>query len=136
VLPEITANRRTHGTTTDGAATTTAVALADQLAATSAAPLADQTVDLRVAATGGRRERQGDARSPYIWRGMARDADWRRTDVHHHNCYSCAKCGKRFGSPAAVYTHLAKVHPPTGSAPRNGRVRPAEGNGNGAGRVQ
>jgi hypothetical protein len=102
---------------------------------TVAPPLADPTVDSRVAATGGRRERWGDPKSPYIWPGMMRDADWRRTNVHKHSSYYCARCAKPFRSPAAVYTHLAKVHPPTGLAPRNRPLRPAEGSANGAGRV-
>jgi hypothetical protein len=101
----------------------------------SAARLPDPTVDPRVAATGGRRERWGDPKSPYIWPGMAREADWRRTDVHKVSRYSCARCGKRFGSPAAVYAHLAKVHPARGLQPRRRRLRPAGVEGNGAGRV-
>jgi hypothetical protein len=119
MLPEIT-NCSANGSRRNGHAPNAAI---------------DPTVDPRIRASGGRRERWGDPRSPYIWPGMMRDADWRRTDVHKHSSYYCARCAKRFGSPAAVYTHLAKVHPPTGLAPRNRRLRPAEGSANGAGRV-
>jgi hypothetical protein len=31
---------------------------------------------------------------------------WGRSEVHRHSAYSCAKCGKRLRSPAAVYRHL------------------------------
>ena len=36
---------------------------------------------------------------------------WVETEVHRHTAYyGCAHCGARFGTPQAVYVHLAKVH--------------------------
>ena len=69
-------------------------------------------LDPRIAATGGRRRVPTDPKSNYEWPGMTPWPDWRRTRVHRHTAYyGCAKCGARFSSPHAVYTHLAKVHP-------------------------
>lgn len=73
-----------------------------------------QTHDLdpRITATGGRRRNPRDPKSGYEWPGMTALPDWSRTRVHRHTrAYGCAKCGARFGSPQAVYTHLAKTHP-------------------------
>jgi len=73
---------------------------------------ADETVDPRVAATGGHRRTFGDAKSNYEWPGMMAQPDWRRTNVHAHTeGYWCAHCAQGFKSPHAVYTHMDKAHP-------------------------
>lgn len=93
-------------------------------------------VDPRIAATGGRRRTPGDPKSGYEWPGMMAAPDWARTRTHRHTrAYGCAKCGARFGSPHAAYTHIAKVHPALGSGRVSRRLRPSQGQGEGIGRV-
>jgi hypothetical protein len=71
----------------------------------------DLTVDPRVAATGGRRRIFGDEKKNYEWPGMASQTDWLRTRVHQHTIYyGCSRCGTKFKTPHAAYSHLAKIH--------------------------
>ena len=92
-------------------------------------------VDPRVAATGGYRRNPTDPKSNYEWPGMMPLPAWQRTRIHQHSTYFCAKCGRRLGSPQAVYTHLAKVHPAAGSRPARARVAPSEASATGNGRI-
>jgi hypothetical protein len=74
-------------------------------------------VDPRIAAAGGVPVR-ADGAGGYNYPGMQEFSNWRKTRAHEHaSSYSCARCGQAFHSPHAVYTHLAKRHPP-----RSGRV--------------
>jgi hypothetical protein len=85
-------------------------------------------VDERIAATGGYRRVPGDPRSNYEWPGMVALPNWRQTRVHKHTrYYACAKCGARFGSPHAVYAHLAKIHPARGKVAQRHGLRPVGG---------
>jgi hypothetical protein len=69
---------------------------------------AEALVDPRVAKHGGTRR---DSKSNYDFPGMVDQASWRRTDVHKHTrMYGCSRCGRKFKTPHAIYTHLAKVH--------------------------
>jgi len=94
-------------------------------------------LDPRIAATGGRRRNPPDPKSEYTWAGMMAWADWRRTQVHRHTrAYGCAKCGAAFGSPNAVYAHLAKAHPAGGSRLLLAPLGPSESSIQGTGRVR
>jgi hypothetical protein len=65
-------------------------------------------VDPRVARHGGSRR---DQKANYDFAGMMDAGSWRRTEVHQHTSfYGCGRCGQKFKTPHAVYTHLAKVH--------------------------
>jgi hypothetical protein len=90
------------------------------------APPLERYVDPRIAATGGYRRVPTDRKSNYEWPGMMPLPAWQRTRIHQHSTYFCAKCGRRLGSPQAVYTHLAKVHPAATSRPRSARLAPSE----------
>jgi hypothetical protein len=93
-------------------------------------------VDPRIAATGGYRRNPRDPKSNYEWPGMVSLPNWRLTRVHEHTAYyGCAKCGARFGSPQAVYAHLARAHPAAWSRPRLADLRPSEVSSRGNGRV-
>jgi hypothetical protein len=71
----------------------------------------DPTVDPRIAVTGGRRRRFGDAKSNYEWDGMMSQPHWLATKVHKATRhYACAWCGCRFKTPNGYYTHAAKAH--------------------------
>lgn len=99
-------------------------------------------VDPRVEASGGYRRIPTDPKSNYEWPGMTPLPDWQRTHVHRHTrFYECAKCNTRFGSPHAVYTHLAKEHPrkgrpATGFGRMGGDLSPSNGSGGGNSRVE
>jgi hypothetical protein len=43
--------------------------------------------------------------------GMVPAEQWKQTAVHQASNYFCAKCGRRFDSPDAVYEHLDTKHP-------------------------
>jgi hypothetical protein len=99
------------------------------------APALERYADPRVAATGGYRRVPGDPKSNYEWPGMMRLPDWQRTRVHRHSTYFCGKCGVQFGSPQAVYTHLAKRHPATGFRAGAARLTPSKVSSGGNGRA-
>jgi hypothetical protein len=69
---------------------------------------AQPLVDPRVAKHRGTRR---DSKSNYDFPGMVDQASWRRSDVHKATrLYGCSRCGQKFRTPHAVYTHLAKRH--------------------------
>jgi hypothetical protein len=68
----------------------------------------EPVVDPRVAKHGGWRK---SVKDQYEFPGMESSRSWVQTEVHRHTAYyGCARCGARFGTPQAVYVHLAKVH--------------------------
>jgi hypothetical protein len=58
------------------------------------------------AVTPNRRKRQTTDQ-----RGMVPADQWEKTSVHQASSYRCARCGKHFDSPDAVYDHLDTEHP-------------------------
>lgn len=65
-------------------------------------------VDPRVAKHGGHRS---GPKSQYEFPGMMPSRASVQTEMHRHTAYyGCAWCGASFGTPQAVYAHLAKRH--------------------------
>ena len=70
--------------------------------------MANRAIDPRIAAAGGKPDNAGGG---YRYLGMMRWVHWKASSVHRFtHYYGCARCGLRFKTPHAVYTHIAMRH--------------------------